>query len=74
MIGFVFLFFAVLAILYFQTSSTEKIVYEENFEDSFGAGTEPGSDLKYMPAMKKIQLDSEGNVYVAASRACWLYW
>ena len=36
----------------------------------FGAGTELGSDLKYMPAMKKIQLDSEGNIYVAASRAC----
>lgn len=36
----------------------------------FGAGTELGSDLKYMPAMKKIKLDSEGNIYVAASRAC----
>lgn len=36
----------------------------------FGAGTELGSDLKYMPAMKKIQLDSEGNIYVASSRAC----
>ncbi|AAM04312.1 TPA: PQQ-like beta-propeller repeat protein [Methanosarcina acetivorans] len=36
----------------------------------FGAGEELGSDLKYMPAMKKIKLDSEGNIYVAASRAC----
>jgi WD40 repeat protein len=36
----------------------------------FGAGTELGSDLKYMPAMKKIKLDSEGNIYVAASRVC----
>ncbi len=36
----------------------------------FGAGTELGSDLKYMPAMKKINLDSKGNIYVAASRAC----
>lgn len=36
----------------------------------FGAGTELGSDLKYMPTMKKIKLDSEGNIYVAASRAC----
>ncbi len=36
----------------------------------YGAGKELGSDLKYMPAMKKIKLDSEGNIYVAASRAC----
>ncbi|MCC4769960.1 dehydrogenase [Methanosarcina sp. DH2] len=36
----------------------------------FGAGKELGSDLKYMPAMKKIKLDSNGNIYVAASRAC----
>ena len=36
----------------------------------FGAGTDLGSDLKYMPATKKIKLDSEGNIYVAASRAC----
>ncbi|MHC1755437.1 MAG: WD40 repeat domain-containing protein [Methanosarcina sp.] len=36
----------------------------------FGAGEELGSDLKYMPAMKKIKLDSNGNIYVAASRAC----
>ncbi|AKB35395.1 PQQ enzyme repeat domain protein [Methanosarcina siciliae C2J] len=36
----------------------------------FGAGEDLGSDLKYMPAMKKIKLDSEGNIYVAASRAC----
>lgn len=36
----------------------------------FGAGAELGSDLKYMPAMKKMKLDSEGNIYVAASRAC----
>ncbi len=35
-IGFTFLLFAVLAVLYFQTASTEKIVYEENFEDSSG--------------------------------------
>ncbi|HIH74529.1 MAG TPA: hypothetical protein HA306_04670 [Methanosarcina sp.] len=32
-IGFTFLLFAVLGILYFQTASTEKIVYEENFGD-----------------------------------------
>lgn len=32
-IGFAFLLFAVLVILYSQTSSTEKIIYEENFED-----------------------------------------
>ncbi|KKG12247.1 hypothetical protein EO98_05710 [Methanosarcina sp. 2.H.T.1A.6] len=31
-LGFVFLFLAVLAILYFQTTSAEKIVYEGNFE------------------------------------------
>lgn len=36
----------------------------------FGAGSDLGSDLKYMPAMKKIKLDSQGNIYVAASRAC----
>ncbi|MDI9394893.1 MAG: PQQ-binding-like beta-propeller repeat protein [Euryarchaeota archaeon] len=36
----------------------------------YGAAEELGSDLKYMPAMKKIQLDSKGNIYVAASRAC----
>jgi len=36
----------------------------------FGAGEELGSDLKYMPAMKKMKLDSDGNIYVAASRAC----
>lgn len=35
-IGFTFLLFAVLAMLYFQTASTEKIVYEENFENSSG--------------------------------------
>ncbi len=34
--GITFLLFAVLAIFYFQTSSTEKIVYEENFEDNSG--------------------------------------
>jgi len=33
---FIFLLFAVMAILYFQTASTEKIVYEENFEDLSG--------------------------------------
>ncbi|KKG07627.1 hypothetical protein [Methanosarcina sp. 2.H.A.1B.4] len=31
-LGFMFLFLAVLAILYFQTTSAEKIVYEGNFE------------------------------------------
>jgi WD40 repeat protein len=36
----------------------------------FGAGTELGSDLDHMPAMKKIKLDSKGNIYVAASRGC----
>lgn len=36
----------------------------------FGAGTELGSDLDHMPSMKKIKLDSKGNIYVAASRAC----
>ncbi|KKH94487.1 dehydrogenase [Methanosarcina sp. 1.H.T.1A.1] len=36
----------------------------------FGASEDLGSDLKYMPAMKKIKLDSNGNIYVAASRAC----
>lgn len=35
-LGFIFLLFAVMAILYFQTASTEKIVYEENFEDLSG--------------------------------------
>lgn len=35
-LGFMFLFFAVLAILYFQTTSAEEIVYEENFEDNSG--------------------------------------
>jgi len=33
MMGFVFLLLAVLAILYFQTTSAEKIIYEGNFED-----------------------------------------
>ncbi|AKB13010.1 MAG: WD40 repeat domain-containing protein [Methanosarcina thermophila] len=36
----------------------------------FGVGTDLGSDLDHMPATKKIKLDSEGNIYVAASRAC----
>lgn len=36
----------------------------------FGAGTDLGSDLDHMPSMKKIKLDSQGNIYVAASRAC----
>ncbi|WP_292390480.1 PQQ-binding-like beta-propeller repeat protein [Methanosarcina sp. UBA5] len=36
----------------------------------FGAGQDLGSDLDHMPAMKKIKLDSKGNIYVAASRAC----
>lgn len=36
----------------------------------FGAGKELGSDLKYMPDINKIKLDSKGNIYVAASRAC----
>ncbi len=36
----------------------------------FEAGTDLGSDLDHMPAMKKIKLDSKGNIYVAASRAC----
>lgn len=36
----------------------------------FGAGTDLGSDLDHMPAMKKIKIDSKGNIYVAASRAC----
>jgi hypothetical protein len=35
-LGFIFLLFAVMAILYFHTVSTEKIVYEENFEDLSG--------------------------------------
>ncbi|MDQ1276298.1 MAG: hypothetical protein QG610_1874 [Euryarchaeota archaeon] len=35
-LGFLFLLFVVMAVLYFQTSSTEKIVYEENFEDRSG--------------------------------------
>lgn len=35
-LGFILLLFAVMAILYFQTSSAEKTVYEENFEDSSG--------------------------------------
>jgi hypothetical protein len=35
-LGLVFLLFAVMAVLYFQTALTEKIVYEENFEDSSG--------------------------------------
>jgi hypothetical protein len=33
---FIVLLFALMAILYFQTASTEKIVYEENFEDASG--------------------------------------
>ena len=32
-LGFMFLLLAVMAILYFQTTSAEKIVYEGNFED-----------------------------------------
>ena len=36
----------------------------------YGAGQDLGSDLDHMPAMKKIKLDSKGNIYVAASRAC----
>ncbi|WP_048129406.1 MULTISPECIES: WD40 repeat domain-containing protein [unclassified Methanosarcina] len=36
----------------------------------FGASEDLGSDLKYMPAMKKIKIDLNGNIYVAASRAC----
>jgi outer membrane protein assembly factor BamB len=36
----------------------------------FGAGKDLGSDLDHLPAMKKIKLDSKGNIYVAASRAC----
>lgn len=36
----------------------------------YGAGQDLGSDLDHLPAMKKIKLDSEGNIYVAASRAC----
>ncbi|MHC1755435.1 MAG: hypothetical protein AB9861_08405 [Methanosarcina sp.] len=35
-LGIGFLLFAFLAMLYFQTASTEKIVYEENFEDDSG--------------------------------------
>lgn len=34
--GLIFLLFAVLIILYFQTATDEKIIYEENFEDRFG--------------------------------------
>jgi len=36
----------------------------------FGASEDLGSDLDHMPAMKKIKIDSKGNIYVAASRAC----
>ncbi len=36
----------------------------------FGAGQDLGSDLDHLPAMKKMKLDSKGNIYVAASRAC----
>lgn len=36
----------------------------------FGAGQDLGSDLDHLPAMKKMNLDSKGNIYVAASRAC----
>jgi WD40 repeat protein len=36
----------------------------------YGAGQDLGSDLDHMPVMKKIKLDSKGNIYVAASRAC----
>jgi WD40 repeat protein len=36
----------------------------------FGAGKDLGSDLDHMPAIKKIKLDSKGNIYAAASRAC----
>lgn len=36
----------------------------------FGANKDLGSDLEHLPAMKKIKLDSKGNIYVAASRAC----
>lgn len=35
-LGFIFLLFAVLVILYIQTAPTEKIAYEENFENSSG--------------------------------------
>ncbi|BBL65395.1 hypothetical protein [Methanosarcina mazei] len=34
--GLIFLLFAVLIILYFQTATDEKIIYEENFEDRSG--------------------------------------
>ncbi|KKG80355.1 hypothetical protein [Methanosarcina mazei] len=34
--GLIFLLFAVLMILYFQTATDEKIIYEENFEDRSG--------------------------------------
>lgn len=36
----------------------------------FGAGKELGSDLAHMPGIRKMKLDSSGNIYVAASRAC----
>lgn len=36
----------------------------------YGAGKDLGSDLDHMPAIKKIKLDSKGNIYAAASRAC----
>lgn len=35
---FIFLLFAVMAVLYFQTASTEKIIYEETFEGISGIG------------------------------------
>ncbi|WP_440945667.1 WD40 repeat domain-containing protein [Methanosarcina sp. T3] len=36
----------------------------------FGAGETLGSDLDHMPSIRKIKLDSNGNIYFATNRAC----
>lgn len=75
--GITFLLFAVLAIFYFQTSSTEKIVYEENFEDSSmieGDFLRCGDSTLYLDTQNSAQT-GEGvwnkNVSLSPGRISW---
>lgn len=72
-----FLLFAVLAILYFQTASTEKIVYEENFEESSGIEGDflrCGDSTLYLDTQNSAQT-GEGvwnkNVSLSPGRISW---